>query len=252
MDDLNAKLNDLLKKKKQEDAAGLLNAQRDGSLLDYLAEDLKKLGINPADINFAPSSVAGAARQATDVVENISSYLDSQIFSKYHESSSSYFEETVCKQMNMYDTFKHKDLHKKLENVKVMSFIGAVGCALYCLRYLGSNIFKAATFGVLAHDLFVVSSNCYKKTYYSLVCRKLTKNAAAVGKTVFSWLSNQVSSAITGQPPSGQGSQELSGLIKNDVDWGVILSTSTLCYGLYMQVRDMSGDNGEGVARTSR
>jgi len=246
MSDFNAKLNELLKKKKFEDATGLLNAQRDGSLLDYLSEDLKKLGINPDDINLAQNTSVRPGQPATDVVANISSYLDNNIYSKYHESSASYFEETVCKQMNMYDSFKHKGLHQKLENVKVVSFVGSVLCGLYSLKYLSSNMLKAAIFGVLAHDLFIISSNCYKKTYYSLVCRKLTKNAAAVGKTVFTWLSSQVTSAISGQPPSGQASQELSELIKNDVDWNVIWSTNTLTHQLFHQLQEAVSGKGKG------
>lgn len=230
--ELNVKLNDLLNKKKLEDAVGLLNAQRDGSLLTYLADDLKKIGINPDDVSISQNT-GGQQPVTADVVSNISLYLDNNIYSKYHEASSSYFEETLCKQMNMYDSFKHKDLHKKLENVKVMSFIGSVCCGLYCFKYLSNNVFKAIMFGVMAYDLFIVSSNCYKKTYYSLVCRRLTKKAAVVGKTVFSWLTNQVTSAISGQPPSGQASKDISELIKNDVDWEVILSSNTLMYKLY-------------------
>ena len=65
------KISQILEKKKREDPVGLITAQRNGTMADFLADDLKAAGINPASVVFGgnPNLNVGGAQSISKNVK---------------------------------------------------------------------------------------------------------------------------------------------------------------------------------------
>lgn len=125
------KINEILQQKKLNDPAGLLKAQRDGCLAEYLMEDMLKARINPKDITFVNNSNSkdrkavgsdssgnhhantnnGSTNASTLHLQKLlieysnlaANSVDKHLFDPYYEQNSTPFEKTVCEQISKWN-----------------------------------------------------------------------------------------------------------------------------------------------------
>ena len=66
--DPKAKVSQILEKKRRENPIGLITAQRNGTMAEFLADDLKAAGINPASLVFGGKPNLNAVGETKPIV----------------------------------------------------------------------------------------------------------------------------------------------------------------------------------------
>lgn len=205
-----AKLNRLIAQKKAEDTVTFLKAQQEGRLLEYLKEDLKLAGLDPAKIRFdatqdpvrpTPSSSSSRRNSPTvgdglssfqSYVSLVSSQLDSTLFEPYLRSQKeSKDHAALVEKLSSLRSFQK--VSQRLETLKVISFALGVLCTLYGLRNLSINPVVGLLYCLVAHDGVRISYNCYIRNYLSVSMNYLMGDLSSLGNTVM-----QVASSALG------------------------------------------------------
>lgn len=213
-----SKLNRLVARKKVEDTTGFLKAQQEGRLLEYLENDLREAGLDPALIRFdssnnitansvTSSSTSSASKSGQSSSSSTSSppnfdvsnyisyasiHLDSFVFEPYFRSQSNSKDHSALIQ-KLSSLHSFKKVSKRLETLKVLAFSLGVVCAFSGLRSLSFNPLLGLVQLLLAHDGLRISFNCFIRQYLLVSFHCLTGDLSSLGSTVM-----QVTSAALG------------------------------------------------------
>lgn len=150
-------VNRLIERKRHEDPAGFSDAEKKGSLREYLRDDLLKLGVNPDDFVFRRV-------RDVDIWDYIAVPLD-MVYNRLFVLTSRNYQEIIDKlEQPRDDTYLR--INNSLKRNKDLAFIGGVLLSLlafWCFVSRRFNLMMA--FFAASYEMLRISYNCFVKTY---------------------------------------------------------------------------------------
>jgi hypothetical protein len=240
------KVTRLIEARRKIDAPGLLLAQREGRLLEYLHDDLKTAGIDPKTVKLpanAPSQSANSSSEVTnrnrgrrprqtegssgDLFEQVSQTVDDAFEQLFKSNLSSGIEESFYDQMSNTESFRKIDGH--LRSIKVACVFATPVLLLISLgNFARASPVRGAFYGILAADSIRVAFNCYTKNYLYKALKTFggDGDAKKIGGTLLQWASNTLGLS--------KGDDQLSRFQKG-ILWEVVFDESVF-YRAYLMV----------------
>lgn len=270
-----AQIDAILTKLSQINSDALLKAAKEGKLLDFISVELKKSGIDPKKISpndvvlrlrvvlerFAqgqpgqgpagstassrprrtgpPAGSGGGGSSPQDLFEQISVVIDENIYEPMWQQVAGPFERKIADSMTDLATFKRID--RLLRTTKVLAFVASPILLLSCLRnFACARPVLGVLYGLLAVDLFKVSSNCYIKTYCALALQKLGADGdpAKIGATIMAWATHTFGVGGKSEDPFKK--------LQESVMWEVVFND---CFTLRLYRAGRELVNGQGRSR---
>jgi hypothetical protein len=217
----------LVEARRRIDAAGLRLAQKGGRLLEYLADDLKKAGVDPKSVKLPKMPRSGGP---LDIFEHISNCADA-VFEQLFNESSQGLDRSFYDDMTELQPFQ-KTL-RVLKRVKVICVLATPVLILLSLGNFAANSapvnsVKGAVFAVLAADSLRVAYNCYARHYIAKCMKSFGGDGeiTKLGSTLLQWASSSVG--------IGKGDDKLS-RFKKGVLWEIIFK-NTICFTVLKMV----------------
>eukprot|EP01041_Mallomonas_annulata_P010487 gene10487-21876_t len=216
---MNKSLEEIINRKKKYDPTGLLRAQREGTLAEYLAEDIKAIGLDPKEIKISSRKPRSTGKNDNDVsflkfVDQGSEMLDELLYSKLYKKGDSTMELMLASRISDYGALS--DLNDRLKTPKVLFAAAGSFCLLMSLAKLSRGGASGIVFAVLSADLFRMSYNCYIKRYCVLAGRSLFGNIKRAGSTLLSWAQSSLGIKDESEDPIHK--------LQEDVVWEAVLT----------------------------
>jgi len=193
-------LKNIIEQKRLEDPVGLLRAQQEGKLADYLSNDLKKNGISSSVVGYympinRPRPRRNPSGEIEEQIEKAvtvgSDLLDDVIFSQLYKKKESTVEAMIKKIIADSDSVRM--LRDRLKYPKVVfAFSGMFLFLLSLWKLSAGNTISGVLCLVLSSDLGRMSSNCYLKTYCANAGSLLFGSIKRTGNTILAWMQTTV------------------------------------------------------------
>jgi len=203
MSDVHRRIRKVVARRSVHDPVGLKEAFRTGKVKEFVFKELAAAGLDDASIReaFNVEFLAELNREMEDkldIIDTIENALDEYIFEPmYQKEFSDHLDSKLQEKINSLgiNISKTQLVEDALRLPKVTLGVMSVAASVWALSILSHGISIKAAFHIgLAHDLWWMSYNCYRKTYILKAVRLMHIQNGIAG-AIF----NAVSSAITGR-----------------------------------------------------